>query len=150
MVPDSSRERERERGRVARLAKEKYLLGQFAMSKSKQASQVLPSFSQIWHLSHPLATLSSCGQVRGRAGMNRELHRLFDNLAGRTTAFRAAAGSAGGGGPRPDGLVPVDPARFQVRSTTTLQPDQYWYSYRGHTHSRWQLAMARGRRLGWL
>ncbi len=50
--------------------------------------------------------------------MNRELHRLFDNLQGRTTAFAGAAG-AGAGAARPDGLVPVDPARFQVLSVDT-------------------------------
>ena len=38
--------------------------------------------------------------------MNRELHRLFDNLAGRTTNFTGGADTGG--------LVPVDPSRFQV------------------------------------
>jgi len=54
-----------------------------------------------------------------RRGMNRELHRLFDSLAGRGhTAFQPAAGGGAtpfrAGGPREDGLVPVDPSRFQV------------------------------------
>ena len=61
--------------------------------------------------------------------MNRELHRMFDSLSGRTTAFVPAAGTgagaaaaaAGGGGAaaaaRADGLVPVNPSRFQVSSS---------------------------------
>eukprot|EP00092_Neocalanus_flemingeri_P008093 GFUD01008733.1.p1 GENE.GFUD01008733.1~~GFUD01008733.1.p1 ORF type:complete len:520 (-),score=147.42 GFUD01008733.1:102-1661(-) len=44
----------------------------------------------------------------GGKGMNRELHRLFDTLQGRTSddTFDSSA--------RPDGLVPVNPSRFQV------------------------------------
>ncbi len=34
-------------------------------------------------------------QVRGGHGMNRELHRLFDNLAGWNTDFVASAGGGG-------------------------------------------------------
>ena len=62
--------------------------------------------------------------------MNRELHRMFDSLSGRTTAFvpatgtgAGAAAAAGGGGgaaataARADGLVPVNPSRFQVSSS---------------------------------
>ena len=44
-------------------------------------------------------------------GMNRELHRLFDTLQGRVAGPPDAS-------PRPDGLVPVDPARFQVLHVT--------------------------------
>ncbi|XP_078687765.1 uncharacterized protein LOC144919951 [Branchiostoma floridae x Branchiostoma belcheri] len=44
---------------------------------------------------------------KGGGGMNRELHQLFDVLAGRTTTF-TAAGAADGD------LVPVKPSRFQV------------------------------------
>eukprot|EP00058_Branchiostoma_floridae_P019107 XP_002604596.1 hypothetical protein BRAFLDRAFT_92819 [Branchiostoma floridae] len=45
---------------------------------------------------------------RGGGGMNRELHQLFDALAGRKTTFTAAGVSAAGD------LEPVSPSRFQV------------------------------------
>jgi len=47
----------------------------------------------------------------GGKGMNRELHRLFDTLQG-----REATGTAEDGEPkaRPDGLIPINPSRFQV------------------------------------
>ena len=54
-------------------------------------------------------------EVRGEKGMNREIHRLFDTLQG-----RAAAPGAGGDKEwrpetdRADGLVPINPSRFQV------------------------------------
>ena len=54
-------------------------------------------------------------EVRGVKGMNREIHRLFDTLQGRA----AAPGAAGDKEWRPetdraDGLVPINPSRFQV------------------------------------
>ena len=49
---------------------------------------------------------------RARQGMNRELHRLFATLQGRDPA--GGAGDVGHGVARADGLVPVNPSRFQV------------------------------------
>jgi hypothetical protein len=46
--------------------------------------------------------------VAGPRKMNRELHRLFATLQGREPTAGPRAGD------RADGLVPVDPARFQV------------------------------------
>ncbi|EDO36071.1 predicted protein [Nematostella vectensis] len=47
-------------------------------------------------------------EVRGRgSGMNRNLHKLFDTLSGRTTAYTAPAVDAAG-------LTPVNPSRFQI------------------------------------
>ena len=49
-------------------------------------------------------------EVKGRSkgsGMNRNMHALFDTLAGRSTTTFAASGDYGG-------LVPVNPSRFQV------------------------------------
>ncbi|XP_048584326.1 uncharacterized protein LOC5507494 [Nematostella vectensis] len=47
-------------------------------------------------------------EVRGRGpGMNRNLHKLFDTLSGRTTAYTAPAIDAAG-------LTPVNPSRFQI------------------------------------
>ena len=51
-------------------------------------------------------------ELRTQHGMNRELHRLFDTLQGRQPA--GGAGDVGHGVARPDGLVPVNPSRFQV------------------------------------
>lgn len=51
-------------------------------------------------------------ELRARNGMNREIHRLFDTLQGRNTVARP--GDAADGVIRADGLVPVNPARFQV------------------------------------
>ncbi|XP_078609420.1 uncharacterized protein LOC144880799 [Branchiostoma floridae x Branchiostoma japonicum] len=47
---------------------------------------------------------------RGGGGMNRELHQLFDALAGRKTTFTAAGAGAAAAGD----LEPVSPSRFQV------------------------------------
>ena len=51
-------------------------------------------------------------ELRTRHGMNREIHRLFDTLQGRQPA--GGAGDVGHGVARADGLVPVNPSRFQV------------------------------------
>ena len=59
--------------------------------------------------------------------MNRELHRLFDNLAGRSTTFvRRPGGTAD-----VSGLTPVNPSRFQVMNTTI----QYLASNHGRVFS---------------
>lgn len=52
----------------------------------------------------------------GPMGRNRELHRLFDTLQGRA----GAAGPGAAGEARPDGLVPINPSRFQVLYCTAL------------------------------
>ena len=54
-------------------------------------------------------------EVRGTKGMNREIHRLFDTLQGR--ALATGAGADKDWKPeaaRDDGLVPINPSRFQV------------------------------------
>ncbi len=69
-----------------------------------------------------------CSQVVA-TGMNRELHRLFDNLAGRTTTFAGRAGRA-----ETSGLRPVNPPRFQVKFQTLYwnrrfdQQSQTWHN----------------------
>lgn len=47
-------------------------------------------------------------EVQGR-GINRELHRMFDHLAGRTTPHTVTVTV-----PNADGLISVNPSRFQV------------------------------------
>ena len=78
-------------------------------------------------------------EVRGQGrGMNREIHRLFNtlqvgivnntsycnNLYKLTSQGRNPAGSGGGDGwvpaVREDGLVPVNPSRFQVTITVVF------------------------------
>ena len=59
-------------------------------------------------------------QVR-KGGMNRELHRMFDRLSGRTTTFVASTtASSAAGSARADGLVAINPSRFQVKQVKSL------------------------------
>lgn len=51
-------------------------------------------------------------EVKGKKGMNREIHRLFATLQGR--APEVGGGDGHDGVVRADGLVPVNPSRFQV------------------------------------
>lgn len=52
-------------------------------------------------------------EIKNKKGMNREIHRLFATLQGRAPTV-GATGAGVPGEARADGLVPVNPSRFQV------------------------------------